>query len=197
VVEGSPTDLPAASEPQAATPPAPPQEPEVAPEDRTPEEVEAIWKNRIAGKDRAHAAETESLRQQLASEKAARERAEQERQTQQTSEMSESDRWKAEAERERQRADAAEQQRVVDVRVAKFPAAAEHLEPSAMASMDEAKLAALDARLRDDLPVSINDPNAPRRQTPAATPPSGEKSVAELEADLKKHAPAWQESLKE
>ena len=70
--EGSPPDPAAESAAPEVTTRRSPRPEEVTEEERTPEQVEAIWKNRVAGKDSAHAAETaELLRDQLELERAA------------------------------------------------------------------------------------------------------------------------------
>ncbi len=198
--EGSPPD-PAAVSAEGEPAPTPAEEPSdselegAVSTERTPEQIEAIWRNRVAGKDRAHAAEAATLRQQIADYEARLAQ----RTQQENAEMSE-------AEREKARADAAEQQlaaerqaRVLDVRKVKYAAAAEHLDEPTLAAMDEAKLASLNARLTDDgegtPPPPVMDPSsAPRR---SAAPPTSakEKSVEELEADLRKYEPEFEASL--
>jgi hypothetical protein len=193
VQEGSPPDPAPESSATEVTPPA---AGEVTPEvPLTPEQIEAIWKNRVAGKDRAHAASEAALRDQIADlnrrleGKAAVD----------AENMSDVERANARAEAAEQRAQAAEQQRLLDVRSVKYAAAAEALDdPAQLATMDEAKLAALNARLTGDEtppPPTVIDPNAARR--PGSTPPAAprERSIEQLESDLKDQAPAFLESL--
>lgn len=188
--EGSPPDPAPESQATEVTPPAG----EVTPDAATPEQVEAIWKNRVAGKDRAHAAAEAALRDQIAelnrqvAGKAAVDAAD----------MTEVERANARAEAAEQRANAAEQQRVLDVRSVKYAAAAEALDdPKQLATMDEAKLAALNARLTSDEtpPPPVIDPNAARRPPSTAPGAPRDRSIEELEADLKNQAPAFSESL--
>jgi hypothetical protein len=77
----------------------------------------------------------------------------------------------------------------------KYAAAAEHLDEGALAAMDEAKLAGLNARLQGDSepPPSVAfDPNAAPKRSSAPPASPRDKPVAELEADLEKFAPEWQ-----
>lgn len=202
MVEGSPPD----PTPESGTTEVTSAEPttdvegkadEVTDAARTPEEVEAIWKNRIAGKDRAHAAEAAALRQQVEEANRRAAAAEARKQQEELADMSEADQWKRKAEEAERRAEQVERQRVLDVRSAKYAAAAEHLDEGALVAMDEAKLAALNARLTDveAPPPPLVDPNTPRRSSNASTAPR-ERSVAEMEEDLKRHAPAFEESLR-
>jgi hypothetical protein len=193
VQEGSPPDPAPESQAPEATPPA---AGEVTPEATTPEQVEAIWKNRVAGKDRAHAAAEAALRDQIADLNRRLEG----KQAVDAENMSDVERANARAEAAEQRAQAAEQQRLLDVRAVKYAAAAEALDdPAQLATMDEAKLAALNARLTGDEtpppPPTVIDPNAARR--PGSTPPAAprDRSIEQLESDLKDQAPAFSESL--
>jgi hypothetical protein len=195
VQEGSPPTEEAPSAAGEATPPEPTEESaeDVAPEERTADEVEAIWKNRVAGKDRAHAESERVLRQQIDDLN----RQMQGRQATDTANMSEVEREKARADAAEARAEQAERQRVQDLRTLKYAAAAEVLDASELAVIDEARLAALNARLTgDETPAPpVIDPNAARRP-PSTTPAAPrERSVEELEADLKRHEPAFKESL--
>lgn len=193
MLEGSqPDPTPPSAEGEPAVP-ATDAAPVEAPTPQTVDEVEAIWRNRVSGKDRAHAAETATLRQQIEDYKS---RLTQKEVTDLEG-ASDAEQWKARYEAEQQRADAAERQRLLDVRTAKYGAAAETLDEATIASMDEARLAALNARLQgDDTPRAIPmDPNAaPKRSsTPPASP--REKSVAELESDLAKYEPEMLDAL--
>lgn len=203
MVEGSPLDPAPVSTDAEVTPNADPatdvegKADEVTNAQRTPEEIEAIWRNRIAGKDRAHSAETATLRQQVEEANRRAAAAEARKQQEEEAELSEAEQWKRKAEEADRRAEAAERQRVLDVRLAKYGAAAEVLDEAALVQMDEAKLAALNARLTgDEAPTPpLIDPSTPRRTSNTTAPPR-ERSVAELEDDLKRHAPAFEESLR-
>jgi hypothetical protein len=193
VQEGSPPDPAPESEAPEVTPPA---AGEVTPEASTPEQVEAIWKNRVAGKDRAHAAAEAALRDQIAELNRKMEG----KTAVDAENMSEVERANARAEAAERRANDIEQQRVLDVRSAKYPFAVEALKtPAALAAMDEADLAALNATLSggEPPPPPVIDPNAARR--PSSTPPNAprDRSIEELEADLKNQAPAFSESLQQ
>jgi hypothetical protein len=198
VLEGSQSDpAPESSaEPEVTTPPVAPTEGEPEPvttEERTPEQIEAIWKNRVAGKDKAHAAETATLRQQIADYEARLTT----KQQQDLENMTEAEQWKAKAKAAEDERDAERQQRVLEVRQTKYTAAAENLDEATLASMDEAKLAALNARLTGDEapPPPIMDPNTAPKRTSSPPASSRDKSVEELESDLKKHEPEFMGSL--
>lgn len=186
--DGTPPGDPASSEPPVteSTEPTEAEVEEVTSEARTVEEVEAFWKNRVSGKDRSHAAETAELRRQLA-EAQTRASTEAQQREQQAGELTESEQqWKQKYEDAEKRATEAEQARVRETRTAKYAAAAEHLDEATLVSMDEAKLAGLNARLTgDEAPAPPPmDPNAPRRES-ASPPAPRERSVEEMEADLK------------
>jgi len=190
VLEGSPPDPAPVSAPAETTPPAEPSEAEVdavVSTERTPEEVEAIWKNRVAGKDRAHNAEVAELRRQLDAAKAPK------------PDGSDSEDWKTKAEEAAALLAEEKKARALDVRSVKYAAAAESLDPETLASMDEAKLAALNARLSGDEETVIPpiDPSAAPRRSSA--PPAGprDKSVDELESDLKRLEPEYIGSLQD
>jgi hypothetical protein len=160
-----------------------------ATETRSPEEIEAIWKNRVSQKDRAHAAEAKALREraEAAEAKAAR-TAEAEAEG-----SSDADQWKAKYEASQKAVEQERTERLIEVREAKYPMAAEALEPEVLAKMDEGKLAALNARLDDGEPAPSGriDPNAAPRRTPSPPTSPRDKSVAELEADLKRYGPGY------
>lgn len=161
---------------------------------QTVEEVEAIWKNRVSQKDKAHAAEAKALREQVASyEKRLSAKAEAD-----SADESETGQWKAKYEEAQKAADQERQARLIEVREAKYPLAAEALEPEILAQMDEGKLAALNARLdSEEAPATGTriDPNAAPRRSPSPPTSTRDKSVAELEADLKQHGPAYVASI--
>lgn len=199
MLEGSPPDpAPASEAPEA--PPASPAEgqAEQPQEARTSEEVEAIWRNRVAGKDRAHAAETATLRSQIDSLTREREslRATQTQQT--TSAESDANAWKERAEAAERERDAERQTRLLEVRSVKYAAAAEALDEPTLAAMDEAKLAALNARLTGDEapPPPVIDPSRAPRTAPSPPVPPNERSVEDLERELKQNEPAFVEGLR-
>lgn len=204
MVEGSPPDPAPVSTEGEVTPPATPpttdveaKADEVTNPQRTPEEIEAIWKNRIAGKDRAHAAEAATLRQQVEEANRRAAAAEARKAAEDEANMTDAEQWKRKAEEAERRAEQVERQRVLDVRSAKYAAAAEHLDESALVAMDEAKLAALNARLSDveAPPPPLVDPNTPRRSSNSSSAPR-ERSIEEMEDDLKRHEPAFSERLR-
>lgn len=152
----------------------------------TAEQVEAEYKARLSGKDKAHAAEVATLRAQieaLSGEKATAT-------SQAEGSLSEVDALKkqlAEAQKANQQ-QAAEY--TATLRATKYPYAAEALDAGVLATMDEAKLAGLNARLTPGKPGAGIDPSTPPRDTTVPKPTS-EKSVAELKADLAKFGPQF------
>jgi chromosome segregation ATPase len=165
--------------------------PAVAPQTRTLEEVDAEWRGRMSGKDKAHDAETKTLRDQIAalqgqSAGVAGQAGEA---------ATEAERYKAQAEAATKELEALRRSATVEVRSAKYPHAAEQLgDPAVIAVMDEAKLAALDARLAPaSRSVSRIDPSMAPRSAPED--PDRQKTSAELKADLKTYAPDWLRQL--
>lgn len=196
MLEGSSPDPEQPSvEPEATEPPA--EEGTVVEEEHTAEQVEAIWKNRVSQKDRAHAAAEAALRGQVDELN----RQLQGRQSEEQASMSDVEREKARADAAEQRAAEAERQRAVDIRTLKYAAAAESLDPTELAVIDEARLAALDARLRGDpeapAPPPRVDPNTAPKRSSAPPAPLREKSVAELESDLKRLEPEYRQQLEQ
>jgi len=193
VLEGSSPDPEQSSvEPEATEPPA--EEGTVVEEQHTAEQVEAIWKNRVSQKDRAHAAAEAALRSQI--DELNRQNAGKQAADQAT--MSDVEREKARADAAEQRAAEAERQRSVDIRSLKYTAAAELLDPTELAAMDEARLAALNARLTGDPdapPPPRVDPNSAPKRSSAPPSPLREKTVAELESDLKRLEPEYRQQL--
>jgi hypothetical protein len=156
------------------------------------EEVEAFWRNRQSGQDRAHNAETAALRAQIeAMQKAPPPVPEGE---------------SPEAARVRELEEALKVERTArqaEALRAQYPLAAGVL-GEAVAGLPPEKLAAMEAALDSGAQPGgppIIDPNAAPRQrsgvAAAAAKPLNEKSKDELLADLAKIAPAYQEARKE
>jgi hypothetical protein len=162
------------------TPPGSPPEPP------TPEQVEAEWKHRVSQKDKAHAAETKNLRDQIAALSGVASTAEQTA----TGSLSEAEALRqqlATAQKTLQQKDA---EHAAQLRTIRFPNAAEALDASALAAMDEAKLAGLEARLSAPAPRGIPiDPSTPPRAPSGGGKPIEEKTSAELREDLRRMAP--------
>lgn len=161
--------------------------PAVVPPTRTLEEVDAEWRGRMSGKDKAHDAETSKLREQIAALQGTNGTAA----GQAGEAATEAQRYKAQAEAATKELEDLRRSAAVEVRSAKYPHAAEQLgDPAVIAVMDEAKLAALDARLAP-APRSVSriDPSQPPRAAPED--PNRQKTSAELKADLKAYAPEW------
>lgn len=167
-------------------------------ESLTAEQVEALWKNRVSQKDKAHAAETRALRERLdAFEKQAQER-ERKAQEQRLSQMTDAQRAAAEVEALRKQLEDERSARVIDTRKAKYPSITAELGDEVVAVMDEGRLAALEARFAAPAappPPTVFDPNsAPRTPTSGG---SKEKTSEELKAELARMAPEFLTSLRE
>lgn len=184
--EGSPATTPPTEEATSSSTGDEAQTPQ------TVEEVETIWKTRVSNKDKAHAAEVAVLRQQITD----KDRALQAKAQTDSASQSEADQWKTKYEAEVKASEDRQNQYLTEVRTAKYPNAADVLDAMQIVQMDEAKLAALNSRLtEDEVPTGGRvDPSAARR---TSTPPKPlqAQSVAELEAELAKHGPAFAESL--
>jgi len=179
-VEGTPAT-------PAAAAPAAPESPVIPP---TVETVEAEYKARLSGKDRAHAATEQALRDQIAALEGDKTVAK----VAADGSLSEVDALKAQlkTEQDGRKTDARGYQQTL--RTNKYPEAAATLDAATLALMDEAKLAGLEARLTQAPPPAAVDPSTPPR-APAA-PESSEKTAAELEADLERLAPEFAASLR-
>lgn len=179
-------------QPVEATPATPtPGSQTEAPTERTAAEVEAEYKARLSGKDRSHDAEVKELRRQLDAANATSTTTATEASTKDAT-VEDLQRRLAESEQtnKRQASDFAAQ-----TRASKFPLAAEALDPSALAAMDEAKLAGLEARLKQPAPTIPVDPNTPQGGVPAPKP-TDQKSSKELKADLARGSAAFAEELR-
>ena len=198
--EGSPPDPQSPPPAEDASAPAPKQEFDVAEAERTVAEVEAIWKNRVSGKDKAHAAEVEALRKHNETLQSRLSAVEKEALSKETVSGSEAELWKGKATELEAQLAQERQARITETRAAKYPYAAEMLGVEGMASMDEGKLAGLNARLSDEggdvPPPPVIDPNSAPRS--AATPPTPlrEKSVADLKGDLERLSPEFEAGLR-
>jgi len=153
--------------------------------------VEAEYKARLSGKDKAHSAETAELRRQLDAAQATGTATATEA-TAATDEVTDLKRKLAESERTNQQQ---AKDYAASTRAVKYPQAAEALDPQTLATMDEAKLAGLNARLTPTAPAIPVDPNTPQGGVPAPKPTS-EKSSKELKADLARGSAAFAEELR-
>jgi hypothetical protein len=157
-------------------------------EGRTPEEIEAYWRNRVSKKDKAHQAAEQALRDQIASLSATRSSAD----SQGTPSAGDSDVAALRRELEEER-----QARVIDQRKAKYPAlAGQGISDAIYATADDASLARLNALADDTAETGRIAPTAPRRGVPAAQKPLKDKSAAELLADLRVASTAMETSLR-
>lgn len=156
---------------------------------RTPEQVEAEWQAKQSALGRQHAATEKALRDQIAALQAF--------------EKAAGDKTGTEADAIRQENEALKKQLadqsaeyLLSIRRAKYPQAAETLDDAALKAMDEAKLAGLEARLTPAQQAAMLLSSTPPRDS--ATPkPMSEKTTAELQADLIKYAPEWQQRIRE
>lgn len=179
-VEGTPAT------PAPATPAAP-ESPVIPP---TVETVEAEYKARLSGKDRAHAATEQALRDQIAALEGDKTTAK----AAADGSLSETDALKAQlkAEQDGRKKDSLGYTQTL--RTTKYPEAAATLDAATLATMDEARLAGLEARLTQAPTPAPVDPSTPPRTTDA--PASTEKTAAELEKDLERLAPEFAASLR-
>lgn len=147
---------------------------------RTAEQVEAEWQSRHTALGRQHAAEVQSLKDQLAAAQASQQAA--------TSTAGEAGNEVEALKRQLAEAQKAQQRQAQEfagqLRSTKYPYAAEALDPQVLATMDEAKLAGLNARLSPSpqRPGAGIDPSTPPKAQ--GQKPISEKSAAELKADL-------------
>jgi hypothetical protein len=163
-----------------ATPEGSPQEPP------TVEQVEAEWKHRVSQKDKAHAAEAAELRRQIAALSVTSSSAQQ----QADGSLTEAETLKKQLAESQQRERALQAQHTAELRAVKYPNAADALDPTALAQMDEAKLAGLEARLSAPAtPTRPVDPSTPPRQPASGAKPIEEKTAAELREDLRLMSP--------
>lgn len=173
------------------------EQPDAEPAPQTVEEVEALWKNRVSQKDKAHAAAEKVLREQV---ETLQKQLGATPNTGSSAETPSDDAGKA-AQAEAQKRIEALQQQVEEQRVAnlrlRYPALAEQVgaDTSIFAHTDEATLAKLNAMGVQVQPPSnpIVDHSTPKRGAPAA--PSKEPTSDELKGRLAQEEAAWKESL--
>lgn len=165
---------------------------------RTVEEVEAEYKARISGKDKAHAAEAEALRQENARLKEAddlRRKAEEEART---ANMTADQRAQEHIKTLTQQMEDKDRAHMVELRKIKYPTVASELDEAVLLVTDESKLAGLEAKLSGSTaavpPPSLIDPNSSVRQN-GTTPDVREKTTDELKADLAKQSAAFAEEI--
>jgi len=156
---------------------------------QTVEEVEAFWRNRSSGKDRAHNAETQALKDQIAALKAAPAPAP-------SGESPEAEQVRTLKE---ELAAAQATAKMATLRT-EYPQAAGVLGDE-ITNLSPEKLAALEAYYDGQAPAPMVDPNAARRQMPGMpgneAKPLAEKSKDELLADLKRAEPIIREEARE
>lgn len=167
------------SEPQAP-PPAGDE-----PEGRTAEAVEAEYRARLSGKDKAHAAEKAVYEARIASLEAEK--------TQkvgtQMDELTTLREQNARLAADKAQSDAEKAQAVIEARKARFPNAADSLGDDLVSSIDEGRLTELETRLAGAAQPSGGQMLSDQARRPAGEPTRDprDKTVAELEADLAKY----------
>jgi len=153
---------------------------------KTAADVEAEYKARLSGKDKAHAAEVATLQQQLDAARGQQTTASSQAEAASTDVDTLKKQLAEQQNLNKQQAQTYEQ----TIRSTKYPFAAEALDPATLASMDEAKLAGLNARLKPSTPTVPVDPNTPAAGSTAPKPQS-EKTAEELKADLARESAAF------
>lgn len=176
-------DIHVVDEQTASAPETPPDDPvEDAQPERTVEAVEAEYRARLSGKDRAHAAEKKALEDRIRELATA----DQQRKDGQMDEVAQLRAQLTEAENKAKASEQQAQAASIEARKARFPHAAESLGDDLVGTVDEERLASLENRLKggaasDDQPILSNG-----GARPAGEPvkPTEAKSKAELLADL-------------
>lgn len=155
---------------------------------QTAEEIEAFWRNRQSGADRAHNAETAALRAQI--------EAMQKPPQAPVGETPE----QAEVRGLREQLAAEQAARQAVTLQAQYPNVGNAL-GDAITSLPPEKIAALEAMVGEAPVAPRIDPNAAARGNgsiqPGAQTPMNQKSKDELLADLQRIAPVYQEAAKE
>ncbi len=188
-VEGQPATPPEGQAP-AAPVEAPPVEGSQA-QPPTAEQVETEYKARLSGKDKAHAAEVTTLREQLAAAVVVGTNSTSQAQAASTDVDTLQKQLVAEQDKNTQQTQA----HAVALRTTKYPLAAEALTPDVLGVMDEAKLAGLNARLAPNAtPTPPLASSTPARES--ATPkPTSEKTKEELLADLERGSAQFSQEI--
>lgn len=153
--------------------------------------VEAFWKKRVSNKDASHKEAERVLRSQLAE---AQKQLSQSATSQASGDSGEQVATARIAELEAQLA----AQHIETLKM-KYPALAEQVgdDNTIFKATDEATLAKLNASItKDSGPAPVIDHSTPRRSTPTGPKPTEQKTTAELEADLRKFGPEWQEAVR-
>lgn len=182
---------PVEANPATPAPAAPAEGSQAEAPTRSAEQVEAEYKARLSGKDKAHAAEVATLQQQLQTAQAASTTAGSQAEAASTDVETLKQQLAQQQAVNKQQA----QQYNQTIRSTQYPYAAEALDPQTLASMDEAKLAGLNARLTPSAKTVPVDPSTPPR-TAEVPKPLEEKTSAELKADLKKYADEFAQELR-
>lgn len=166
---------------------------------RTPEEVEAYWRNRQSKADSAHAAEAKALRDRLARFEAAEEEKRRAEETARQATMTAEQRMQDQINALTKQLEEKDRNYTVELRKTRFPNVSAELDDAVLAVADEGKLASLEAKLVTGLggtatPPSLIDKNSVARTGNGTTPPQ-EQTVEQLIKQLEAEAPAFKAEM--
>lgn len=177
---------PATTPPQGAADPVKPDEMSGA---KTPEEIEAYWRNRVSQKDRAHAAAEKALREELEQLQARASTAAPATGGQPGTESAADAELRRKYEETTKALETERAARAIDQRKAKYPALVQSgVADAIFATADEASLAKLNELASDEPRGTMIAPTGPRRGQPVADKPLHEMTKVELENKLREAA---------
>lgn len=180
---------PAGSPPQEGSDPIKPDEVSGA---KSPEEIEAYWRNRVSQKDRAHAAAERTLREELERLQASASTAAAASGGQSGTESAADAELRRKYEETTKALETERAARAIDQRKAKYPAlVASGVADAIFATADEASLAKLNELASDEPRGTTIAPTTPRRGQPVPEKPLNEMSKAELEGKLREATKGW------
>ena len=179
----------------------PPQDVAPSRDDRSPAEVEAFWKNRQSSEAAAFAAKEQALRNEIANLTGKVKESEVKGAAKDAADQTEVERLRQMNQTLTEQLEQTKQSAVAETRKAKYPEAAENLEDSLLTQMDEANLAALNARLKVNVSGGSNqgntiDPNQAARPAAGGQKPLNEQTSEELKAQLASQSESFVDSLK-
>ena len=185
-------EQPATTEPAEGTAVVEPTTP------RTVEEVEREYQARISGKDKAHAAETQALRERLTAFEKAEEEKRRAEDTARQASMTAEQRMQDQVNALQRQLEEKDRNYTVELRKTRFPNVSAELDDNVLAVADEGKLASLEAKLTAGLggnvPPSLIDKNSVARTGNGTTSPQ-EQTIPELLAQLEREAPAFKAEM--
>lgn len=167
-------------------------------QNRTPEDVEAYWKNRQSQEARAAAEREKVLREQLSQAQAAAKAAEAKATGTSSAANTEVEVLRQQNENLSRELEQTKQSALIETRKAKYPFASADIDEKAIAIMDEASLAGLNEKLKPTGSSGTRiDPSQAGRPTSGGAPKAlNEKTAAELRADLAAQSGEWAEAIK-